>query len=72
MAWRDGEKQELQKQQKGRMCEGREVNKMIDRQDVMDTDCRANKTQKQKVAMYRKAVLWAVQYTCFPGDWYFQ
>lgn len=41
-------------------------------QEVMDTDCHTNKTQKQKAAMYRKANLLGVQYTCFTGDWYFQ
>lgn len=41
-------------------------------QVVMATDYHINKIQKQKAAMYRKANLLAVQYTCFTGDWYFQ
>lgn len=54
----------------------------INFQEVMDTDCHANKTQKQKAARYRKAnllgvllyrgLLYSSIYTCFTGDWYFQ
>lgn len=58
LAWKHGEKQELQKQQKGRMGGGREVNERpLLLQKVIGTgDCRTNKTQKQKILLHTKAV----------------